>query len=132
METTESTFVPALIAPDFDSFVVRQAIAGFLAGYGETTGRHTVSICGSGCAGAPRTPRIRRHGRVASGVQIAMRDETYGTTETAFGRRTVSGPVHLRRCKWRSSISAALKERFCCSSQSGAASPRSISNRVLS
>ena len=37
METTESTLVPALIAPDFDSFAVRQAIAGFLAGYGETT-----------------------------------------------------------------------------------------------
>jgi site-specific recombinase XerD len=37
METTESTLVPALIAPDLDSFVVRQAIAGFLAGYGETT-----------------------------------------------------------------------------------------------
>jgi hypothetical protein len=37
METTESTFVPALISPDFDSFVVRQTIAGFLAGYGETT-----------------------------------------------------------------------------------------------
>jgi hypothetical protein len=37
METTQSTFVPALIAPDLDSFAVRQAIAGFLAGYGETT-----------------------------------------------------------------------------------------------
>jgi site-specific recombinase XerD len=37
METTETMFVPALIAPDLDSFAVRQAIAGFLAGYGETT-----------------------------------------------------------------------------------------------
>jgi hypothetical protein len=29
--------VPAVLAPDFDSFAVRQAIAGFLAGYGDTT-----------------------------------------------------------------------------------------------
>jgi len=37
MTTTQPTIVPALVAPDFDSFAVRQAIAGFLAGYGDTT-----------------------------------------------------------------------------------------------
>jgi len=37
MTTTQSTFVPALVSPDFDSFAVRQAITGFLAGYGDTT-----------------------------------------------------------------------------------------------
>ena len=37
MTTTESTYLPALASPDFDSFAVRQAIAGFLTGYGETT-----------------------------------------------------------------------------------------------
>ena len=38
MMTTETTsFVPAVVSPDFDSFAVRQAIAGFLAGYRDTT-----------------------------------------------------------------------------------------------
>ena len=37
MTTTQPAFVPAVVAPDFDSFAVRQAIAGFLAGYGDTT-----------------------------------------------------------------------------------------------
>ncbi len=37
MTTTETRFVPALIEPDFDSFAVRQAMAAFLAGYGDTT-----------------------------------------------------------------------------------------------
>ncbi len=37
MTTTQSSFVPALITPDFDSFAVRQAVAGFLAGFGEST-----------------------------------------------------------------------------------------------
>ena len=37
MTTTESTYLPALASPDFDSFAVRQAIAGFLAGYGTST-----------------------------------------------------------------------------------------------
>ena len=37
MTTTEATYLPALAAPDFDSFAVRQAIAGFLAGYGTST-----------------------------------------------------------------------------------------------
>jgi hypothetical protein len=37
MTITESAFVPALVAPDYDSFTVRQTIAGFLAGYGNTT-----------------------------------------------------------------------------------------------
>ena len=37
MTTTQSAFVPAVVAPDFDSFAVRQAIAGFLAGYGDAT-----------------------------------------------------------------------------------------------
>jgi hypothetical protein len=35
MTTTQPTLVPAVT--DFDSFAVRQAIAGFLAGYGDTT-----------------------------------------------------------------------------------------------
>jgi len=37
MTTTEATYLLALAAPDFDSFAVRQAIAGFLAGYGDAT-----------------------------------------------------------------------------------------------
>ena len=37
MATTQSAFVPAVVAPDFDSFAVRQAIAGFLAGFGDAT-----------------------------------------------------------------------------------------------
>lgn len=37
MATTQPNVVPALVSPDFDSFAIRQAIAGFLAGYGETT-----------------------------------------------------------------------------------------------
>ncbi len=37
MTTTETRFMPALRTPDIDSFDVRQAIAGFLAGYGDTT-----------------------------------------------------------------------------------------------
>ena len=37
MTTTQSAFVPAVVVPDFDSFAVRQAIAGFLAEYGHTT-----------------------------------------------------------------------------------------------
>ena len=37
MTTTQPTRVPAVPVPDFDSFAVRQAFAGFLAGYGEVT-----------------------------------------------------------------------------------------------
>jgi site-specific recombinase XerD len=37
MTTTETSYVPAVVSPDFDSFTVRQAIAGFLAGYGDAT-----------------------------------------------------------------------------------------------
>ena len=37
MTTSETSFVPALVAPDFDSFAVRQAVAGFLVGCGDTT-----------------------------------------------------------------------------------------------
>ena len=37
MTTTQHTFVSALVETDFDSFAVRQAIAGFLAGYGDAT-----------------------------------------------------------------------------------------------
>ena len=37
MTTTHTALMPAVVAPDFDSFAVRQAIAGFLAGYGDTT-----------------------------------------------------------------------------------------------
>ncbi len=37
MTTMQPTVVPAVMAPDFDSFAVRQAIAGFLAGYGAAT-----------------------------------------------------------------------------------------------
>ncbi len=37
MTTTQPTLVPAIVAPDFDSFAVRQSIAGFLAGYGDAT-----------------------------------------------------------------------------------------------
>ncbi len=37
MTTIESALVLALDAPDFDSFAVRQAMAGFLAGFGEST-----------------------------------------------------------------------------------------------
>ena len=37
MTTTQSVLVPALVAPDFDSFAVRQAIGGFLAGFGQST-----------------------------------------------------------------------------------------------
>ena len=37
MTTTESVHVPTLVAPEFDSFGLRQAIAGFLAGFGEST-----------------------------------------------------------------------------------------------
>ena len=37
MTTTKSLLVPVLDAPDFGSFAVRQAIAGFLAGFGEST-----------------------------------------------------------------------------------------------
>jgi site-specific recombinase XerD len=37
MTTTETRFVPAVVSPGFDSFAVRQAMAGFLAGYGDTT-----------------------------------------------------------------------------------------------
>ncbi len=37
MTTKETRFMPALWTPDIDSFEVRQAIAGFLAGYGEMT-----------------------------------------------------------------------------------------------
>ena len=37
MTTTESVQVPTLVAPDFDSFGIRQAVAGFLAGFGEST-----------------------------------------------------------------------------------------------
>ncbi|MDH4117496.1 MAG: site-specific integrase, partial [Acidimicrobiia bacterium] len=37
MTTTHTALMPAVVAPDFDSFAVRQAIAGFVAGYGDTT-----------------------------------------------------------------------------------------------
>ncbi len=37
MTTTQPAFVPAVVVPDFDSLAVRQAVAGFLAGYGDTT-----------------------------------------------------------------------------------------------
>ncbi len=37
MTTTQAALVPAVVTPDFDSFAVRQAIAGFLAGYGDAT-----------------------------------------------------------------------------------------------
>ena len=37
MTTTATPLVPALVTPDFESFNVRQAIAGFLAGHGDTT-----------------------------------------------------------------------------------------------
>ena len=37
MTTTQPTLVPAVAAPDFDSFAIRQALAGFLAGYGDAT-----------------------------------------------------------------------------------------------
>ena len=37
MTTTHHALVPALVEPDFDSYAVRQAIAGFLAGYGDAT-----------------------------------------------------------------------------------------------
>lgn len=37
MTATQPTLVPAVVAPDFDSFAGRQAIAGFLAGYGDAT-----------------------------------------------------------------------------------------------
>jgi site-specific recombinase XerD len=37
MTTTQPTLVPPVRAPDFDSFAVRQAIAGSLAGYGDAT-----------------------------------------------------------------------------------------------
>ncbi len=37
MTTTQAALVPFVVAPDFDSFAVRQAIAGFLAGYGDAT-----------------------------------------------------------------------------------------------
>ena len=37
MTTTKSVLVPELITESFDAFGVRQAIAGFLAGFGEST-----------------------------------------------------------------------------------------------
>ena len=37
MTPTQSVFVPAVVVPDFDSFAVRQPIAGLLAGYGDAT-----------------------------------------------------------------------------------------------
>jgi hypothetical protein len=37
MTTTQAALVPAVVTPDFDSFAVRQAIAGFLAEYGDAT-----------------------------------------------------------------------------------------------
>ena len=37
MTTIESPLVPGLVASDFDSFAVRQAMAGFLGGFGEST-----------------------------------------------------------------------------------------------
>ena len=33
--TMTTTQLPALVAPDFDSFAVRQVMAAFLAGYGD-------------------------------------------------------------------------------------------------
>ncbi len=33
MTTTQSSLVPAVLAPDLHSFAVRHAFAGFLAGY---------------------------------------------------------------------------------------------------
>jgi len=32
-----TTHLPALVVPEFDSFAVRQVMAAFLAGYGDTT-----------------------------------------------------------------------------------------------
>ena len=43
MATTQPTLVPAVVEPDFDSFAERQAIAGFLAGYGDAT-RHAYTL----------------------------------------------------------------------------------------
>ncbi len=37
MTPTEPTLVPVTVEPAFDSFAVRLAIAGFLAGYGDAT-----------------------------------------------------------------------------------------------
>ena len=37
MTTIQPTLVPVIVEPDFDSVAVSQAIAGFLAGYGDTT-----------------------------------------------------------------------------------------------
>ncbi len=37
MTTTQAALVPAVVTPDFDTLAVRQAIAGFLAGYGDAT-----------------------------------------------------------------------------------------------
>jgi len=37
MTIKQSVLVPALVAPNLDSFAVRQAIAGFLVGFGEST-----------------------------------------------------------------------------------------------
>jgi len=37
MKTEETSFVPAVVSPGFDSFAVRQGVAGFLAGYGDAT-----------------------------------------------------------------------------------------------
>jgi hypothetical protein len=49
MTTTQPTLVPPVLAPDFDSFAVRQAIAGLLAGYGDTTrDADTLDLRGSG------------------------------------------------------------------------------------
>ncbi len=55
MTTTETSYVPAVVSPDFDSFTVRQAIAGFLAGYGDTTRQAYAWTYGSGSAGATTT-----------------------------------------------------------------------------
>jgi rhodanese-related sulfurtransferase len=37
MTTPETSFVPASVSPNLDSSAVRQAVAGFVAGYGDTT-----------------------------------------------------------------------------------------------
>ena len=37
MTTKQTVYVPSLVAPDWESFGLRQAIAGFLAGFGQAT-----------------------------------------------------------------------------------------------
>ncbi len=37
MTTKQTVYVPSLVAPDWESFGLRQAITGFLAGFGQST-----------------------------------------------------------------------------------------------